>query len=52
MGFLQLFEVHIRLVIGSVMTKINEWIPLEQAPHVWLDEPGSSLRTPNTNDNM
>jgi len=24
MGFLQLFEMHIRLVIGSVMTKINE----------------------------
>ncbi|WP_164484420.1 hypothetical protein [Pseudomonas synxantha] len=52
MGFLQLFEMHIRLVIGSVMAKINEWIPLGQAPHVWLDEPGSSVGATNTNDNM
>ena len=52
MGFLNSVQMHIRWVDVTLMGKINDWTPLRQAPHVWLDELDSSEWTINTHDNM
>ncbi|OJT28184.1 hypothetical protein BOP96_21545 [Pseudomonas sp. FSL W5-0203] len=50
--FSNTFQMHIRRVIFTLMGKINEWTLPRQAPHVWLEELGSSESTIPTNDNM